>query len=286
MSETGKIGVAEPTVSRFKLWERQIAAIFAVEIRKSFISGRAMPVYLLAAAPTALVFLVAVTMYRLSGSAMELMNITTYYAQIYQLLLRSVVFFGCAWIFTNLFRGEILDRSLHYYFLVPVRREVLVAGKFVTGLFGCMMIFGVATVVPLVVLHFGHPPTVVIANLLGGSGLSNLLDYLATTALACLGYGSVFMLASLFFKNPFIPALALWGWEWLNFALPALLKKLSIVYYAQSLIPIAIDEGPFAVIADPISRTAAVAGLLALTAVCLVLAAFKVRRMEIAYGLE
>ena len=30
----------------------------------------------------------------------------------------------------NLFRGEIVDRSLHYYFLSAVRREVLVVGKY------------------------------------------------------------------------------------------------------------------------------------------------------------
>ncbi len=45
------------------------------------------------------------------------------------LILRTVVFFGCAWIFMNLFRGDIVDRSLHFYFLSPVRREVLVVGK-------------------------------------------------------------------------------------------------------------------------------------------------------------
>ena len=46
------------------------------------------------------------------------------------LILRTVVFFGCAWIFMNLFRGDIIDRSLHFYFLSPVRREVLVVGKY------------------------------------------------------------------------------------------------------------------------------------------------------------
>ncbi len=34
----------------------------------------------------------------------------------------------------NLFRGDIVDRSLHFYFLSPVRREVLVVGKYLSGL--------------------------------------------------------------------------------------------------------------------------------------------------------
>jgi hypothetical protein len=49
-------------------------------------------------------------------------------------ILRTVVFFGCAWIFMNLFRGELVDRSLHYYFLSAVRREVLVAASICQGL--------------------------------------------------------------------------------------------------------------------------------------------------------
>ena len=48
--------------------------------------------------------------------------------------LRLVIFFGCLGVFMNLFRGEILDKSLHFYFLAPIRREVLMAGKFLAGL--------------------------------------------------------------------------------------------------------------------------------------------------------
>ena len=57
------------------------------------------------------------------------------------LILRTVVFFGCAWIFMNLFRGDIIDRSLHFYFLSPVRREVLVVGKYFSGLVTSIILF-------------------------------------------------------------------------------------------------------------------------------------------------
>ena len=55
--------------------------------------------------------------------------------------LRLAVFFGCLGIFMNLFRGEILDRSLHFYFLAPIRREVLMVGKFLAGLLATCVIF-------------------------------------------------------------------------------------------------------------------------------------------------
>jgi hypothetical protein len=48
-----------------------------------------------------------------------------------------------------------------------------------------------------------------------------------------------------------IPATLFFGWEWLNFFLPELLKKLSVTYYLESLMPIPIDKGPFALIVSP-----------------------------------
>ena len=48
--------------------------------------------------------------------------------------LRVVVFFSCALLFAKLFRGEILERSLHYSLLAPLDRAVLVAGKYLGGL--------------------------------------------------------------------------------------------------------------------------------------------------------
>jgi hypothetical protein len=46
------------------------------------------------------------------------------------LILRFVVYFGCVAVFVPLFRGDILDRSLHYYSSPPEapdahRREIL-----------------------------------------------------------------------------------------------------------------------------------------------------------------
>src|SRR5579872_2598190 len=55
--------------------------------------------------------------------------------------LRLAVFFGCLGIFMNLFRGEVLDKSLHFYFLSPIRRDVLMVGKFLAGLLATCTIF-------------------------------------------------------------------------------------------------------------------------------------------------
>ena len=55
--------------------------------------------------------------------------------------LRAGIFFGCMGIFSNLFRGEMLEKTLHYYFLTPMRREMLVAGKYLAGLVVALVLF-------------------------------------------------------------------------------------------------------------------------------------------------
>ena len=58
----------------------------------------------------------------------------TIFAGIFQFFyLRLAVFFGCLGMFVYLFRGEMTNRTLHYWFLAPARREVLLAGKYAAG---------------------------------------------------------------------------------------------------------------------------------------------------------
>jgi hypothetical protein len=117
-----------------------------------------------------------------------------------------------------------------------------------------------------------------------GPGLNQVLTYLGITVLACIGYGAVFLVIGLFFRNPIIPAILLYGWEFINFLLPPMLKKLSIVHYLHSLTPVPIPEGPFAIVAEPTSAWLTVPGLIFVTAIVLVLASFRIRQMEIKYG--
>ena len=74
---------------------------------------------------------------------------------------------------------------------------------------------------------------------LGDAGWSQPVAYLGVAAVACLGYGSVFLLAGLLFANPIVPATGMLLWESVNLFVPAALKKLSLIYYLQSLCPVA-----------------------------------------------
>jgi len=79
------------------------------------------------------------------------------FATVFQFyFLRLAIFFGCVGIFMNLFRGELLDKSLHFYLLAPIRREVLLVGKYLAGLLATVVIFTVSTALQLwtMSLHF------------------------------------------------------------------------------------------------------------------------------------
>jgi ABC-type transport system involved in multi-copper enzyme maturation permease subunit len=266
------------------LWLRQIRAIFRLEIEKNFLGRRSILLYLLALLPIAPLVILA----PFTPPDREWQDFTQYsmiFAVFYGgLILRTIVFFGCAWIFMNLFRGEIVDRSLHFYFLSPLRREVLVVGKYLSGLATAIILFTGTTIICLLLLYFPHFPSESTRFFLDGPGLTQLLTYAGITILACVGYGAFFLVVGLFIRNPIIPALVLYFWEWLNFLMPPLLKKVSVIHYLHSLVPVPVSEGPFAVVAEPTPAWIAVPSLVGVTILVLVLASYRIRHMEIRYG--
>jgi len=273
----------------WSLWMRQIRAILRIEVKKNFWGRRAILIYLLAAIPVFLTFLLSVVDSQ-GGADIRMVWTsaqTAFAVVIYRsVILQTIVYFGCAWIFMNLFRGEVVDKSLHYYFLCAVRREVLVAGKYISGLVVSVVLFTMTTVGSLFFLYYarGYPANV--DYLFDGPGLKQCLTYVGITILACVGYGAVFMVIGLFFRNPIIPALAAYGWEWVNFLLPPLLKKISIIHYLHSLSPIPVSEGPLATVVDPTPAWISVPSMLIFTVVVLILASVRIRRLEIRYGAE
>ena len=275
---------SERTTLHWALWLRQIGAIFRLEIEKNFLSRRSILIYLIAMLPLFPLTILAIVRPP-GGPWSEFNQISVNYAVLYNgLILRTVVFFGSAWIFMNLFRGELVDRSLHYYFLSAVRREVLVVGKYVSGLATSIILFTATTVISMLLMYFPHYYSQSMRFFTEGKGLAQLLTYAGITILACVGYGAFFLIVGLFVRNPIIPALVLYGWEWLNFLMPPLLKKVSVIHYLNSLMPVPISEGPFAVVAEPTPAWIAIPSMLVVTILVLVLASYRIRHMEIRYG--
>jgi ABC-type transport system involved in multi-copper enzyme maturation permease subunit len=208
--------------------------------------------------------------------------------------LRLAVFFGCLGIFMNLFRGEVLDKSLHFYFLAPIRREVLMAGKFLAGLLATCTIFVTSEVFQTIAFLWHFNPHMRDVYLYHNHGLEHAAVYVGVTVLACLGYGAFFLIAGMLFRNPIVPAAAALIWEGINPFLPAVLKQLSVIYYLKSLCPVEIPVSPgtpglFALLisnADPVSAPVSILGIILVACIALALSSVQVRRMEINYTSE
>lgn len=254
------------------VWKRragQARAVVEVEVRKMLGGRRAWSVCLLAALPVLVIFLIAGEIRLEPPSAAR-----STFVNIYSIVvLGATVFFGCALVFTQLFRGEILRRSLHFYLLAPLRREVLTLAKYAAGLLVVFALFGGVTILV-------HPMFMAIVS--GGGIFPDAFLYLGITLLGCTAYGAVFLLFGAVFRNPILPVAVLLGWEMLNFVLPSGIRIASISYHLKTLLPVP-PVGPTFGGLEPPTAAAAVLSLLVLSTVAVALACLRVRRMEIRY---
>jgi len=216
------------------------------------------------------------------------------FASIFQFyFLRLAVFFGCAGVFMNLIRGEVLDKSLHFYLLSPIPREWMLLGKYLAGLFATALIFTASTVLQIGVMlwQFDHAT---IAGYLQNSGWAQIAAYAGVTVLACVGYGSIFTAAGLFFDNPIIPAASVLIWESVNLFVPASLKKFSLIFYLQSLCPVSAPAdstmpAPLAAlvsVGEPATILTALSVVAVMTTLILILASRRSRALEVNYTAE
>jgi ABC-type transport system involved in multi-copper enzyme maturation permease subunit len=161
---------------------------------------------------------------------------------------RLGIFFGCLGIFSRLIRGEMIERSLHFYLLAPVRREVLLLAKFAAGSISALLLFGTAMLADFALMYaaFGAAGRDYVFN---GPGLGQLEAYLAIIVLGLPWIWRGIFLLSMIFKNPTPAAMLVLGWEAINPVLPSLLQKISVASYLRHLMPVKVPaEGIFALL--------------------------------------
>ncbi|MCB0216291.1 MAG: hypothetical protein H6648_09015 [Caldilineae bacterium] len=271
----------------WRLRARQLTAIVRIELRQRLTGLRILPALLLALAPVGLLMLAGILI-RINlapGDTPSVAEAVKVFAEVYHtLVLRFCVFFGCAAIFLMLFRGDVMSRSLHYWFMSPVRREVLVLAKFLAGLATAGLLFTGTTVLGWLAIYIPAGFDQLGPHMLHGPGLRLLATYVGITWLACLGYGAVFLAVGQLFRNPILPTAFVLAWEGIHPFLPPLLKKLSVTHYLGSLGPVPVEVPLISLVAEPAPVPVAVGGLLLFSLAVLGLAAWRIRRMEIDYG--
>jgi ABC-type transport system involved in multi-copper enzyme maturation permease subunit len=265
----------------------QFLRLTRIEVRRNLFSWRASWIYFLAFIPTFILLIHVATIRFFEPSMSEDTLILAGIIQLYYI--RLAVFFGCLGIFSRLIRGEMIERSLHFYLLSPVRREVLLMAKFAAGSISALLLFGIAVLADFALMYSAYGAAGQ-EYVLHGPGLGHLGAYLTIISLACLGYGAVFLLLSMMFRNPTPAAMLVFGWETINPILPSLLQKLSVASYLRHLMPVNVAaNGFFALLTvqtEPVSGWAATLGLLLLIALVLLYSCYRIRTLEIRYTTE
>lgn len=269
----------------WRLWFTQIRNIVVLETRRNLFSWHSWWVYFLAFAPATIILIHAVFDHghgRMDEDTLVMAGIFQFY------YLRLGIFFGCLGIAMRLIRGEMVERSLHYYLLAPVQREALLVAKFLAGTVRSIVLFGGAVLASFLLMYapYGSAGQQFLADV----GRSQLYAYLGITVLACMGYGAIFLLFSMLMKNPTPAALVLMAFEFISSVLPPFVQRFSVAANLRHLLPVSIPaEGIFnllTVTTEPVPVWAAVLGVLVLTAAVLVVSCFRMRTLEISYTTE
>ncbi len=134
------------------------------------------------------------------------------------------VFYG-----TALMADEVEDKTITYLFTRPVPRGAVLFGKYLAYL-ACTSL----VVLPAVMLAYFLlvPPREVPATFL------QLVTDLALLFVGLAAYGALFAFVGAFFKRPLVIGLVfVTGWEQTAMALPGYMKRFTVAYYLQSLVP-------------------------------------------------
>jgi hypothetical protein len=269
------------------LWWLQARRLVRIELKRNLFSRKALWIYFLAFIPTVIILIHFLfethPAFALSLDTGVLAGVVQFY------YIRLAVFFGCLGIFSRLIRGEMVERSLHFYLLAPLRREILLLGKFVAGSISAILLFATAMIADFVLMYAGYGPAGR-DYVLNGPGLGQLEAYLAIIVLGCLGYGAIFLLLSMIFRNPTPAAMLVMGWEFINPVLPSMLQKISVASYLRHLMPITVPgQGIFVLLtvqSEPVSGWAAAFRLILLITVVLTYSCYRIRRLELRYTTE
>jgi ABC-type transport system involved in multi-copper enzyme maturation permease subunit len=140
------------------------------------------------------------------------------------------VFYG-----TSLIADEVEDKTITYLFTRPIPKGAVLLGKYLA-----YMACTVFVVLPSVVIVY-----LAIVPVHGSLGASfiDLVKDLVLLAVGLAVYGAVFAFIGARFKRPLLVGLIfIFGWEQVALAFPGYLKKFTVAYYLQALVPHAMPS--------------------------------------------
>lgn len=187
------------------------------------------------------------------------------------------VFYG-----TSLIADEVEDKTITYLFTRPIRRGAVLFGKYLAYLVcTTLVVLPSVVVVYFLIVPFAEVP----------ASFMWLVTDLGLLAIGIAAYGALFALVGAVMKRPLVVGLVFaFGWEQLAMLMPGYLRRFTLAYYVQALVPHAMpaEGGVSSLLQSVFSDTPTVATSLAVltmvTVAALALAARAVERRE--YVLE
>ena len=187
------------------------------------------------------------------------------------------VFYG-----TSLVADEVEDKTITYLFTRPLRRGAVLLGKYLAYL-ACTTLVVLPSVM---IVYFMLVPISEVAR-----SFPALMTDLGLLALGIAAYGALFTMVGAWLKRPLVVGLVyVFGWEQFAMLMPGYLRRFTVAYYLQALVPHAMpaDEGISSLLRSILTETPSTPlslfVLLTVTAVSLALAMRIIERRE--YVLE
>ena len=139
------------------------------------------------------------------------------------------VFYG-----TALVADEVEDKTITYLFTRPIQRGAVLIGKYLAYLVcTTLVVLPSVMLVYFLMVPFSEVP----------SSFGLLVKDLGILAIGLAVYGALFALAGAVLKRPLVIGLVFaFGWEQVALLMPGYLKRFTLAYYVQSLVPHAMPS--------------------------------------------
>ncbi|MCX6543071.1 MAG: ABC transporter permease subunit [Acidobacteria bacterium] len=280
--------LAGPAIRKAPSFATAVLRVFDLSLGQMLWSRRTIFLGLVVGSPVALGLMLRILdalgfagTIRMGGAAVT--GPTVFGNMIWLLYLRFLVpvlgvFYG-----TSLIADEVDDKTITYLFVRPISRRAVLVGKYlayvVTTVF---VVLPSVVVLYLCVQPLGHGSL--------AEGFMGLLIDLGLLGVGLAAYGALFALIGAGIKHPLVVGLVFaFGWEQVALALPGYLRKFTIAYYLQALVPHVMPADGLgsalqSLFRDVPSPTMSLSAIFVVIVVCLAIAGWMVEKRE--YVLE
>jgi ABC-2 type transport system permease protein len=233
--------VEQPAASARPTLTASAIRIFELSLGQMLWSKRSVFLALLVGGPVVLAVLVRLvramsTFGKLSINGAEVSGPVLFGMMIWLLYIKFIIPVLGAFYGTALIADEVDDKTITYLFVRPIPRSAIVIGKYLAYL-ACTVLL----VLPSIVLIY-----FLIVPLGGGSvgrEFPSLAADLGILALGLAAYGALFVLVGALVKRPLVAGLVfVFGWEPGMMIFPGYLKRATVAYYLQGLVPHAMPD--------------------------------------------